>query len=253
MIEFSPSKVLIENAPKYNGFVSLYFDITLGLNFSVTPKTTVIFYCIILIEDYLMYKIIDNEDQLKDVYNVKNIYVLGYNKKYSNEFLTYFYNDILSYYAETTDKKQYDIEIKINLNECSVNIEFNLEKSLYVIKYESYSESLIECLLYEYFKQVSYIQDYNNKFMYSKNRFFYVKNTQISIKDFFQKYFNNTWGLFKSNNESILNIWNTKYNWYGNNILTNILYTSRNEFLLFSDEIRLPFVICEKIKKSMEI
>ena len=253
IIEFPSSKQVLDTAPKYTGNLSLYFDITRCLNFSITDNVIVFFYCLFRNGHERFYKISHSEQEISEIYNSEHIFILGYPKNiiYSDEDLKDFLEDIL---LESNIIERYEVSIKIDTsNDDFVEILFIYNRTLYIIRYERSSKYLIECLLYEYFTHISYINIYNDLFEFSESQDFYIRGTDLSLKQFFQKYFGNCFGDFKSGNTlSIDSLFNISYNWrFKLGDLADNLNTSRTEFLLFSDITPPNKVICDNIKTKL--
>ena len=250
MKRYPPTKKILQFAPQYHEDIRSYFDLNDEILLPICNTTRIIFFSILNVSNYISYKVTYNKKDLTNLYGVRKTYVLGVHTKIHKPsfhlFLESFFDTVKN------EKNIEEIEIDIESNDENTSITFLHDFILQTYVFRSLSESFTECFLYEYFKIVSQL---NHKYMFSfsDSEGFYIRGSNISLKQFIEEYFGNTFGVFESKEDlAVTIIFDHNYNWKGTvSEYADQLDTNKNEFLLPLNTISIPFVLRQKVENKL--
>lgn len=251
-LRFPPCLDILKKSPIYTGSVRSYFDLNQGVILATSTSKPIFFYSIVENGKHRYYNITLDVTDLPKIFGLGKTYILGgSNILFESDEFKMFCDELFS----ETEKSEYyeDVEIEIESHSRRIAILFTFGDTPTLIEYQSESRSLTECLLFEYFTRISKL-DYRAKFSYNTSVGFSVRGVDLSLKQFFEKYFWNCLGYFVSYQPSATDeIWNSYYDW-GRKVskLVENLETTKPEFLLFSDAIPLKLDVCRRIFMSLK-
>lgn len=249
-MRFPPCLDILKKSPMYNGNVRSYFDLNQCAVLAISNSKSIFFFSVIQNGKCRYYHITSNNSEIDKIFGNKQTYILGgVDIPFETEEFRMFCDELFN--ATINSNYFEDVVLSIERRSNKIEVFFTFEGIYRSIEYKAESKSLTECLLYEYFNRISSL-DYYAKFSYNTSVGFSVRGAPLSIKQFFEKYFMNVFGDFKSTTMATNEIWDAYYDW-GRRIskLTEDLETSNPEFLIFSDIIPLKFDLCRRIEFAL--
>ena len=252
MKRYPPTKKILQMAPQYEEELRSYFDLNDEILLPISNNTQNIFFSILRPGDFVNYKVTYNKKDLSKLYGVTKTYVLGVHTKIHDSSFKFFTDSLFNVIQE--DKKIDDVDIDIKYTDESLSIEFTYDFMMTTYFFNSLSVSFSECFLYEYFKKISSL-DYKDKFSFSKSKGFYIKGSKISLIQFIEEHFGNSFGFFESKNDLAIDaIFDDNYDWKGTMVdYADQLNTNRNEFLLPFDTVCIPFSSKQHVENKLSL